>query len=141
MKQTDCKIQPSSLSEKIAKQEREWLLSGIKQNIFLEIRRNYRAFNATQREVLCCFLCSPLQLPSCVLSSLLILFVFPLFLLEGYNNILFLVAALRTGRHLIKNLFRCICFVKLYMHAPQNIPFPSHLKDLKTIRQNIPSSE
>ena len=88
--------------------QRQFLIRNwtIKQNIFLEIRRNYRAFNATQRKVLCCFLCCPFQLPSCVLSCLLIFFLLQLLLLQGYNNILFLVAPLRTGRHLIKKLFK-----------------------------------
>ena len=50
-------------------QIRSWMaLSGIRQNIFLEIRRNYRAFNETQREILCYFLCSPFDPPDFFLT-------------------------------------------------------------------------
>jgi len=64
----------------------------------------------------------PFQLPSYVLSGLLSLFFIPLFLLEGYNNILFLVAPFRTGRHLTKNLSRVNIILHIFCQTIHAFP-------------------
>ena len=42
--------------------------------------------------------------------------------LEGYNNILSLVATRRTGRHLIENLFRMYIFLHIFCQTLRACP-------------------